>query len=61
MFTFLQVWNDFLNPLIYLSDPNMYTVALGLQAFVGQYTTQWNLLMAASTVVVLPVVVLFFW
>lgn len=60
MFTFLQVWNDFLTPLIYLNDTDLYTVALGLQAFVGQYNTQWNLLMAASTVTVLPVVILFF-
>jgi multiple sugar transport system permease protein len=60
MFTFLQVWNDFLTPLIYLNDSNMYTVALGLQAFIGQYNTQWNLLMAASTLAVLPVVILFF-
>jgi len=60
LFTFLNVWNDFLGPLIYLSDSSMYTVALGLQAFQGQYNTQWNLLMAASVVALLPVLIAFF-
>lgn len=60
VFTFLNVWNDFLGPLIYLSDASMYTVALGLQAFQGLYYTQWNLLMAASTVATIPLVVVFF-
>lgn len=60
LFTFLSVWNDFFGPLIYLSDPNMFTVALGLQAYIGQYTTDWNLLMAASAVAVLPVIIVFF-
>lgn len=60
LFTFLNVWNDFLTPLIYLSDPSMYTVALGLQDFQGQYTSQWNLVMAASTVAIIPVILAFF-
>ncbi len=60
LFTFLSVWNDFLTPLIYLSNPDMYTVALGLQAFQGQYNTQWNLVMAASAVAILPMILAFF-
>ena len=60
LFTFLSTWNDFLGPLIYLTDGSKYTLAVGLAAFRGQYRTQWDLMMAAATVVTLPVVILFF-
>ncbi len=61
LFHFMHVWNDFLGPLIYLTDQRTYTLAYGLQAYQSQHGgTQWPLLMAASTVVVLPVIVLFF-
>lgn len=61
LFTFMGAWNNFLGPLIYLQDPQQYTLALGLQAFQSQQGgTEWNLLMAASVLVVLPVIVLFF-
>jgi multiple sugar transport system permease protein len=60
VFTFIAVWNDFLNPLIYLADDNRYTLALGLAAFQGVYTAQWGYLMAASTVVIAPIIAVFF-
>lgn len=61
LFTFMAVWNDFLGPLIYLGDQSLFTLSLGLQQFQSQHGgTQWNLLMAASTIVVAPVIVLFF-
>lgn len=60
IFTFLDSWNDFLAPLIYLSTPEKFTIALGLASFQGLYSTQWNLLMAASTVMILPALALFF-
>lgn len=60
IFTFISVWNDFLGPLIYLSDNSKYTLALGLATFQGVYTAQWNYLMAASTAVLIPIIVLFF-
>ncbi len=61
LFTFMGAWNSFLGPLIYLQDPQQYTLALGLSAFQSQQGgTEWNLLMAASVLVVLPVIVLFF-
>jgi multiple sugar transport system permease protein len=60
LFTFMSRWNDFLGPLIYLQRPEQYTLALGLQAFQSQQGgTDWNLLMAASTLVMLPVILLF--
>jgi multiple sugar transport system permease protein len=62
LFTFMHHWNDFLAPLIYLQDPQQYTLALGLQQLQGTQgtTTEWNILMAGSVLVVLPVIVLFF-
>ncbi|MBW7453028.1 carbohydrate ABC transporter permease [Paenibacillus sepulcri] len=60
LFTFMNTWNDFLGPLIYLNDDSMYTVSLGLQQFIGQYGTRWGMLMAASTVAALPIIILFF-
>ena len=61
LFQFMATWNDFLGPLIYLVEQKDYTLVLGLQAFQSQHGgTAWHQLMAASTMVVLPVVALFF-
>lgn len=59
LFTFMAVWNDFLNPLIYLNDVNLYTLALGLLQFRGSYSSNWHLLMAGSTLVVIPPIIVF--
>jgi multiple sugar transport system permease protein len=59
VFATIAVWNDLLNPLIYLNDPSMFTLSLGLASFTGLYSTQWELLMAASLITVLPMIVLF--
>ncbi|HEX8324141.1 MAG TPA: carbohydrate ABC transporter permease [Tepidisphaeraceae bacterium] len=61
LFAFMGIWNDFLGPLVYLQRPEQFTLALGLQNFQSQHGgTPWHLLMAASVMVILPVVVLFF-
>ena len=60
VFTFIDVWNDFLQPLIYLNNPEMFTVSLGLSFFQGARETNWNLLMAASVLAMLPPLMLFF-
>jgi multiple sugar transport system permease protein len=60
VFTFMGTWNDFMGPLLYLERQSLRTVALGLQIFLGQYRVQLNYLMAASTLAVIPMVVLFF-
>ncbi|MCC5785257.1 MAG: carbohydrate ABC transporter permease [Phycisphaerales bacterium] len=61
LFYFIFVWNDFLGPLIFLQHRDQFTLALGLQAYQSQAgATSWNLLMAASVMVILPVLVLFF-
>jgi multiple sugar transport system permease protein len=59
LFQFLGVWNDFLGPLVYINRESMFTLALGLQQFLGYYTAQWELLMAAATMVLIPPVLLF--
>lgn len=61
LFQFMATWNDFLGPLIFLVRQDQFTLALGLQNFQSmQGGTAWHYLMAASTLVVLPVLVLFF-
>lgn len=60
LFSFMAAWNDFLGPLVYISDPDKYTVALGLQQFKGLYNAQWHLMMAASAVVLVPVIIVYF-
>ena len=58
--TFMFSWNDFLGPLIYLSDQAKNTLALGLALFVGQHQTEWGILMAASIIMMIPMVLIFF-
>ncbi len=60
IFTFMNVWNDLLGPVIYLNSQDKYTLSVGLSAFRGMYGTRWDFLMAASTVVTLPMILIFF-
>lgn len=61
IFTFMWNWNDFLGPLIYLSNPKLFTLSLGLYNFIGNVArTDWGLLLAASTMITVPPVILFF-
>jgi multiple sugar transport system permease protein len=60
VFTFMNVWNDLLGPVIYLNDELKYTLSVGLSSFSSLYNTQWGYLMAASAVITLPMVLVFF-
>jgi multiple sugar transport system permease protein len=61
LFSFMGVWNDFLGPLVFIQRPEQYTLALGLQAFQSRIGgTPWQLLMAASVMVCMPTLILFF-
>lgn len=61
LFTFMASWTDFLGPLVYLQNEDQYTLTLGLQTFQSAHGgTDYNLLMAASLMVIAPVIVLFF-
>lgn len=59
IFTFTQSWDDFLWPLVITSDNKMRTMQLGLEVFKSRYTTNWGPLMAATTLSVIPVVIIF--
>jgi multiple sugar transport system permease protein len=60
IFKTVSIWNDFFHPLIYTNSESMRTIQLGLQVFNGQYQIQYNLLMAATVVVSLPLALMFF-
>ncbi|MFB3895902.1 MAG: carbohydrate ABC transporter permease [bacterium] len=60
VFSFIGNWNDFMGPLIYLNSEQNYTLAIGLNLFQGYHQTSYNLLMAASLIVLLPVLIIFF-
>lgn len=60
IFHFLWAWNDFFGPLIYLQTQDKWTIALGLQSFSGLYSQQITYLMAASTVSMMPCLIIFF-
>ena len=60
IFAFQNHWNEFLLPLIYIHSRSRYTLALGLRLFQEQYWVDWSGLMAASTVIMLPVLLVFY-
>ena len=60
LFHFMYVWNDFLAPMVFIVNRDNFTLALGLQLYQRKAgNTPWNLLMAASTLVAAPVLILF--
>lgn len=59
LFTFITSWNDVLGPVIYLSDSIKYTISLGLSIFKGGYGTNWVAIMCASTLAVIPALVMY--
>ncbi len=60
IFSFIGIWNNFIQPLVFISDTSLYTVPLLLAMFKGLYVTQWPLLMAGATISVVPVLVVYF-
>jgi multiple sugar transport system permease protein len=60
LFAFQAAWGEFFRPLIYLQSKERWTVALGLRSFAGEFITDWNLVMAASLVAIVPALVIFF-
>lgn len=60
IFTFLGSWNDFFTPYVFINSPSKFTATLGLNLFKGHFTTNYEVLMAASTVVIAPTIILFF-
>lgn len=60
LFTFMGTWNDFFGPLIFLSNPDHWTLALGLRAFQLQFGGRFDLMMAAAILMVVPTLLIFF-
>ncbi|MCM3267734.1 carbohydrate ABC transporter permease [Paenibacillus elgii] len=60
LFTFLAAWGDFQGPLIYLNDPEKWTLSIGLKQFIRENQVAWGQLMAASTLFTVPIVILYF-
>lgn len=60
IFQFMATWNDFMGPLLFLNDAKLYTLAIGLRSFISTFYTPWPVLMAAATLTVVPLIVLFF-
>ncbi len=60
VFQFMWAWNDFVNPLIYIHDKEKMTLTIGLQAFNLVHGAEWSLVMAASVMMTIPVIILFF-
>lgn len=52
-------WNDYLNPLLYLHKQDLWTLSIAIKAFTGQYSTSWNLFMAADFLYLLPILIVF--
>ncbi len=59
IFTFVNTWNDFLGPLLYLTRTELKTIQIGLRMFISQYSSEYGLIMAASVVALIPVVIVF--
>jgi multiple sugar transport system permease protein len=59
LFTLINTWGDFLSPMVYIREPQFYTISVGLSNFQDRYMTQWNQLMAASAMMTVPVLVVF--
>ena len=59
IFTFVNTWNDYLGPLIYLKTESKKTIQLGLRMFIGQYSAEYGLIMAGSIITLIPVLIVF--
>lgn len=60
LFQFIASWNDFIGPLLYLTNQHQYTLSLGLQQFQSRQGTEWGQLMAVSSMMTIPIIILFF-
>jgi len=59
VFTFLSAWNDYMTPLIYLSDQRLFTLQIGIRFFQQMYGSEYTLILAATTLSLIPVIVVY--
>ena len=60
VFVFMNHWNDFLWPLVTISETNRKTLTIGLATLQGQYNTEWTQMMAGAVLSLLPILIVFF-
>ena len=59
IFSFVTIWNDYMGPMIYFNSEKYKTIQLGIKMFIGQYSTEYGLVMAVSVMALLPVLIIF--
>lgn len=59
LLTFVNTWNDYMGPFIYLTDNDHWTIQLGLQSFIGEFNADYAMMMTGSVLSVLPILVIF--
>lgn len=59
IFSFMNTYSDFLAPLLYANSADHYTLSLGLQSFMNEHSVEWTSLMAAATLFMIPIIILF--
>lgn len=59
IFTFVTIWNDYMGPMIYFNTETNKTIQLGIKMFIGQYSTEYGLVMAVSVLALIPVLIIF--
>lgn len=59
IFTFVTIWNDYMGPMIYFNTETKKTIQLGIKMFIGQYSTEYGLVMAVSVLALIPVLLIF--
>ena len=59
LIAFINAWNELLRPVLYVSEPTLRTVTIGLTSFQSEFDSDWELLMAASVVTTLPLIILY--
>lgn len=60
LFSFMNTYTDFLTPLIYLNNDQLWTLSLGMAGYLGRLGAKWNVLMAGAVLFTLPMIILFF-
>lgn len=59
LFIFMGTWNEFLRPLLFLNEKELWTLSLGLSKFKGQYTSMWSSMMCGAVISILPIMIVF--
>lgn len=56
IFNFIHIWNDFFVPLVFISNRNIRPIQLAIYSFVGEFSSEWNVIFACMTMAMIPVI-----